>query len=141
MGDDLFWDGIKLYYEKYRNSNASTSDLQRVMESVYKKDLSAFFKQWLYMPGQPELQITTRSGRKNGTTDIIIEQMQAPVFNFDLELQINEASGSEIVKIPVSEKTTIENIKTDKISGIIPDPNVNLLYRISAGSQAIVQAQ
>lgn len=141
MGDDLFWEGIKLYYEKFRNSNASTSDLQSAMESVYKKDLSAFFKQWLYMPGQPELKITTRNGKKYGTIDIIIEQMQASVFNFDLELQINEAAGSEIVKIPVSEKTTIENIKTEKISGIIPDPNVNLLFRISAGSQAIVQAQ
>ena len=49
LGDDLFLEGLRSYYKKYRNRNAGTSDFQKVMEGVYKKDLSEFFKQWLYM--------------------------------------------------------------------------------------------
>lgn len=141
IGDDLFWEGMRSYYEKYRNKNANTSDFQRVMETVSKKDLSAFFEQWLFIPGQPDLKITTRNGTRKGTTDIVIEQMQDHLFNFDLELELHELKGSELIKIPVSEKITIRNIKTEKISEIIPDPDVNLLFRRADGSAVIVQGQ
>lgn len=141
MGDDMFWEGIRVYYEKYRNSNAGTSDFQDIMQKVYKKDLSSFFKQWLYMPGQPELKITTKSGKKTGTTDLIIEQTQDSLFSFDIELQISNPEGMELLKIPISEKITVRNIRPGKISGIIPDPYVNLLFRLDPGSQSIVQVQ
>ncbi len=141
MGNDLFWKGIRLYYERYRNKNASTSDFQSVMESVYRKDLTAFFRQWLYMGGQPELKIKTRTGNKKGTTDIIIEQMQNSLFSFDLELQITDRNGPEIIKIPISEKTTTQTIRTEKISGIIPDPDINLLFRIAPGSEVTSQVK
>jgi aminopeptidase N len=141
MGDDMFWEGIRLYYEKYRNSNAGTSDFQFIMETTYKKDLSSFFKQWLYMPGQPELKITTKSGKKTGTTDVIIEQTQDSLFSFDIELQINKPEGPELLRIPITGKTTVTNVRSGKISGIIADPNVNLLFRMDQGSQSIVQEQ
>jgi aminopeptidase N len=141
MGDDLFYKGLSMYYEKYRNGNAITMDFEKVMENVYKNDLSAFFKQWLYIAGQPELKVTTRTGKKNGTTDIVIEQMQNSLFSFELDLKVTDQKGEELIRIPVSEKTTIRNIEAEKISRIIPDPDVNLLFRISPGSQPTVQAQ
>lgn len=140
LGDDLFFRGLAAYYEKYRNSNAGTADFERIMESVYSNDLSGFFKQWLYTPGQPELKITTNV-KKNGSTDIIIEQTQDSLFSFELELQLTDSKGKELIKIPVSGKTTIQNVKAENIIGIIPDPEVNLLFRISPGSQSTVQVQ
>ncbi len=43
LGDDIFWKGMRLYYEVYRNKNALTSDFQSVMEKVSNKDLARIF--------------------------------------------------------------------------------------------------
>jgi aminopeptidase N len=60
LGTDNFWAGIRLYYARYQNSNASSLDFQHAMEDacaaaadcpVYGKDLSWFFPQWLHRGG------------------------------------------------------------------------------------------
>jgi aminopeptidase N len=131
LGDDLFWKGIRLYYEDYKNKNALTSDFQMVMEKVSKRNLGKFFNQWLFVAGQPDLKITTSSSfERKGFTDLIIEQTQDYLFSFDIELQIKDSTGSHIYKIPVSDRITRKTIKTENILEIIPDPNINLLFRI-----------
>jgi aminopeptidase N len=130
LGEELFWKGMRLYYQDYKNKNALTSDFQKVMETVSNKNLGSFFKQWLFVSGQPELKITTRSGERKGFTDLIIEQKQDSLFSFDIELQIIDSNGSFMLKIPVSERITRKTLKTEKIFEIIPDPDINLLFRI-----------
>jgi aminopeptidase N len=100
------------------------------MEKVSNKDLDQFFKQWLFTAGQPDLQITTTPGEKKGFTDLIIEQKQEYLFSFDIEFQIKDSKGSYILKIPVSDRITRKNIRSEKVTEIIPDPNINLLFRI-----------
>ena len=51
VGDDTFWAGIREYYARYRNANASTADFRRTLEEVSGRDLGWFFEQWLYRPG------------------------------------------------------------------------------------------
>ncbi|MGD0753417.1 MAG: M1 family metallopeptidase [Bacteroidales bacterium] len=130
LGDELFWKGMRLYYEDYKNKNALTSDFQKAMEKVSNKNLGNFFKQWLFEAGQPNLKISTIPGERKGFTDLIIEQTQNSLFSFDIELQIKDLTGSYILKIPISERITRKTLKTEKILEIIPDPNVNLLFRI-----------
>ena len=55
MGDDRFWAGIRDYYARYKNGNASTSDFRAAMERASGRDLSAFFQQWLYRGGVPRI--------------------------------------------------------------------------------------
>ena len=130
LGDDLFWKGMRIYYKDYKNKNALTTDFQNVMEKVSNTDLSNFFKQWLFTAGQPELKITTSRGVKEGFTDITIEQTQQYLFRFDIELQVKDSKGTQMIKIPISEKTTKRTIRSEKVIEIIPDPNINLLFRI-----------
>jgi aminopeptidase N len=127
IGDENFWNGMRLFYETYRNKNVLTIDFQRIMEKTSNTDLSEFFRQWLYTTGQPELKITNRKGKK-GTYEITVEQTQKNIFKFDLELQIKSSDSTWVVKIPVSDKITKKIVETDKIVEIIPDPNVNLLF-------------
>ena len=129
LGDDLFWKGMKLYYSDYRNKNALTSDFQKTMEKVSNRNLEKFFNQWLFVAGQPDLKITSRPGKRKGFTDLIIEQTQDHLFSFDIELQINDLKGLHIFKIPVSDRITRKSIRTKKIIDIIPDPDINLLFR------------
>ena len=130
LGDEVFWQGMKSYYEKFRDKNALTKDFQKEMENAGKKDLTGFFNQWLFVAGQPDLKIKTVNTGKNGFTDIIIEQMQDHLFNFDIELQIKDSKDSYLIKIPVSERITRKTIKAREITEVIPDPNTNLLFRL-----------
>jgi aminopeptidase N len=130
LGDNLFWKGMRLYYENYRNKNALTTDFQMVMEKVSKKSLDKFFNQWLFVAGQPDLKITASSVKGKGFTDLIIEQTQDYLFSFDIEIQIKDSKGLHTIKIPVSDRITRKTLRADKILEIIPDPNINLLFRI-----------
>ena len=56
MGDEAFWSGIRLYYGRYMNANASTTDFREAMEQASGLDLELFFEQWLYSGGNPHLE-------------------------------------------------------------------------------------
>lgn len=43
VGTDIFWKGIRAYYKKYKDSNATTEDFRREMEEASGQDLEAFF--------------------------------------------------------------------------------------------------
>ena len=58
LGDSLFWKSVQKYYSTYAGKNADSHDLQLIFEKVSGKNLSAFFKQWLYTPGIPKLDVT-----------------------------------------------------------------------------------
>ena len=99
------------------------------MEKVSGRNLEKFFNQWLFVAGQPDLKITSRPGKRKGFTDLIIEQTQDHLFSFDIDIQITDSKGSHIFKIPVSDRITRKSIRTKKIIDIIPDPDINLLFR------------
>jgi aminopeptidase N len=130
LGDELFWTGMRLYYEKYRNKNALTDDFKKVMENAGGKNLDIFFKQWLFEAGEPDLKIRTTPGKSTGTTDLVIEQTQDHLFNFDIEVEVHDSGGKHIYKIPVSDRITTKMLSTEKVIEIVPDPNTILLFRM-----------
>jgi aminopeptidase N len=129
IGDEFFWKGMRLYYERFRNGNALTSDFEKVMEEVSKRELGAFFNQWLLVPGQPDLKITSAPGGKNGTMDIVITQLQDHLFTFPMEIQLKDKNGSRTEKLNISGKETLLNVKASPDLKIISDPDVRLLFR------------
>jgi len=129
VGEEYFWKGMKLFYERFRNGNALTDDFRIVMEEVSRKDLKNFFHQWLFVAGEPNLKISLAAGKKSGKTDIVIEQIQDYLFSFDLEIQINDRGSSLAVPVRISQKTTRISIKAGSGIEIIPDPGVKLLFR------------
>lgn len=130
LGDDQFWKGMRLYYDNFRNKNALTSDFQKVMESAGNRKLNGFFKQWLFEAGEPDLKISSVAGVREGTSDLIIEQTQKALFTFNIDLLVRDSGGLHLYKIPVTDRITKKTISTDRILEIIPDPDVNLLFRI-----------
>jgi len=63
-------------------------------------------------------------------TEITIEQTQPLLFRFPLELLINSQEGVFRENIQVSDRISKITVKTGKVIGIIPDPDVNLLFRL-----------
>ncbi len=128
-GEEAFWSGMRLFYERFRNGNALTSDFEKVMEEACGKDLEGFFHQWLYVAGQPDLVITSKKGGGKGNVEITIEQKQDFLFNFPLDLLINTKEGALRKNIRISERISKLLIHTAGLNEIIPDPDVNLLFR------------
>jgi len=121
IGDNNFWKGIRAYYAKYNGGNAGTDDFRRVMEQASGDDLKPFFKQWLFTPGTPNLDIQWVVGEDGNSGNLTITQQQATPFVFNIDLVINGQQRS----VPVSEKVT--KIKTGKPGSLSVDPDVKLL--------------
>jgi len=130
LGDSIFWKGIRNYYSTYAGKNADTHDLELVFEKASGKNLSTFFKQWLYLPGIPRLDVQWSYVAKEKKVSVTVKQLQENVFAFPLELQLKGESGNNqlaVIKISKSEETFTVPVK-EKISSVILDPNVSLLF-------------
>ncbi len=58
VGDEVFFQILRTYTERYRYGNASTADFIAVAEEVSGQDLTEFFDAWLYarkIPAIPEM--------------------------------------------------------------------------------------
>lgn len=130
-GDENFVKGLRLYYNRFRNSNALSSDFEHIMEEVSGMDLGTFFKQWLYIPGQPELRITKKINRKDGSTVVYVEQRQHDLFEFKLDLLIKGTWGEKIENIAIKERITKLVIPSENVTDVSPDPNVKLLFKLA----------
>ena len=128
-GDENFWKGMKIFYERYRNKNALTGDFEKVMEEVSHKNFEKFFHQWLYVAGQPDLKITKTEGKKKGFIDVTIEQKQDIPYFFSIDLAFKGPAGDGTITVPVKDKITHVTIEADLNSEIIPDPAIKLLFR------------
>jgi len=91
MGDEAFWSGIRSYYERYMNANASTADFRRAMEEASGLDLNLFFEQWLYSGGNPSLEGWWEYDATAQAVRIELSQTQSvgPTYELPLELGIH----------------------------------------------------
>jgi aminopeptidase N len=128
IGDSLFQQSIRTYYQKYRLSNADSKDFQQVVESVSKLDLDWFFKQWLYQAEIPTLKI---SDEIIGKTFKLKISQKGHVFRFPLIVEIKLQNGKTVFeKIQIIEKETLFTKKYEsEIGSFRIDPNVDLLYQ------------
>ncbi|MCK8492351.1 M1 family peptidase [Spirosoma sp. RP8] len=135
LGDDVFWKGIRAYYQKYRNANAHTSDFQAVMESVSGKKLETFFRQWLYEPGYPELVWGSSydAAKKALVIDVRQAQRTGVVFTLPLTFSLRDARGREISRTARLNLTNTNQTFTVPVSAqpasIVIDPDNTVLMR------------
>lgn len=130
LGDAVFQKAVQTYYATYSGKNAETRDLQKVFENVSGKNLEQFFRQWLYTPGVPRLEMKWKYIAGQQQLQLSIRQMQKSVYEFPLELLIETASGNthlETVQVNQSQQNFSFSLN-EKPSFIKADPNVNLLF-------------
>jgi aminopeptidase N len=53
LSEKEFWQGIQLYTRTYWGKSVTTADFQAIMEKVSRRNLSAFFEQWVYLTKKP----------------------------------------------------------------------------------------
>jgi aminopeptidase N len=127
-GNDSFWKGIRLYYSRYMNGNATTTDFRRAMEETSGKDLKDFFDQWLYKPGTLQLKGNWQYDDKKKEVMVRLDQVQADgsFFKMPLEIAIYSDANKQpmIRKVSLDSRSNSYTIKVDKMpTTIILDPN------------------
>ena len=131
LGDSVFWKSIREYYAQYAGKTATSEDLQRVFEKVSGKDLKTFFRQWLYIAGQPDLDINWKFDQTKKVLSVTVNQKQSAIFEFPLEVQIlgGTDDGTITKSIQVKEKQTVFSIPLSaKPLRVLVDPQTKMLF-------------
>ncbi len=129
LGDDLFRECLRTFYEEFKYSNALTGDFQRVVESLSGRDFELFFRQWFFEPGHPVLSHEWKYRAKKINFTIVQHQSQC-VFEFPLEIEFRDGKGHSFretvaINAPRQEFTIYSDFKPAEI---ILDPDTWLLY-------------
>ncbi len=128
LGDDLFWKGIRSYYQRFTHGNALTSDFQGVMEEVSGQDLDAFFHQWLFVPGYPEIKMDWKY--RNGKVTMNVRQTQDHhIYEFPLDIGVFVGDEREVKTFQVNgKKQSFTFDLPQEPHRLVPDPDGWLLF-------------
>ncbi len=127
IGNDLFQEAMRAYYQKYQLSNADSKDFQNVVEQVSGTDLDWFFNQWLHIAGHPKLEIDANI--ENRELQLHVNQKEN-IFSFPFKIEIHCTEGPSIKRtLNISQQSTHKDIITRyPIKFIVFDPDVELLF-------------
>jgi aminopeptidase N len=130
LGDIAFRKGIRSYYQKYFNGNATTSDFRNEMEIASGQNLQNFFAQWLYQPGMPHINGKWSWDSKKRELKITLTQTQTQSFSFNLEIGVATSGSDSIdiknVNVNSSQSTFTFPVATKPLS-VTFDPRTTLL--------------
>ncbi len=128
LGTDLFWAGIREYYRRYRDGNASTPEFRKVMEEVSGADLGWFFQQWLYRAGSPVVEGGWKYDAAAKKIQVELTQTQpGDAFRLPLEVGV-KGQQVRIEKIEMTSKQQKFEIAADQEPASVElDPNVWML--------------
>jgi aminopeptidase N len=132
IGTEAFWSGIREYYRRYRDRNASTADFRQVMEEASNRPLSWFFDQWLNRPGIPTLSGHWRYDAAAREIEVEISQTQSEdVYRLPLEIGIGMSDGGQrIDRVDLGSRTGRFRLKSDvPPASVTLDPNTWVLMQ------------
>lgn len=109
LGDSLFRAGMKAYVNKYRFANVTSEDLRHTLEEVSGKDLSQFFRQWVYGAGCPRLEVSAAWDAGQSLLTLTVRQLQDSlptqgVFQFSAPLEFRWGNHSESAVAQISQR-------------------------------------
>lgn len=133
VGSEQFFDGLRAYYKKHRDSNASTDELRAAMEEQCGQKLDWFFKQWLRRAGSPEVSGGWKYDAEAKKVVIDLAQIQSgDPYRLPLEigLTLKEGEAPKVVKVELTKaKETFELEAATAPTEVTLDPNTWALIR------------
>lgn len=128
IGNKAMVNVLQKFYFSYQYKNANTKEFINIAERVSRKELSPFFKQWLYTADHPIL--SSKIKNKRGQVEVRIQQHQSTTFTFPIEIGFKNQEGSlEIHRFEVNAKEQVVILPSPlKVDEIVLDPNVKLFF-------------
>ena len=137
--DALFWQTLGAYLDEFRDSTATTNDLNRVVNETTGKDFTWFFDQWIYGHGYP-----TYSGtwyQKNDTLTMKINQSTSrpgytPFFRMNMPYKLHFSQGDTLIHLEQTQRNQVFRIPLSKdVRAIFIDPENVVLNKNGALSE------
>jgi len=99
VGDSAFFRGVRDYYRLYRDSAVLSEDFRGAMEGAAGRDLGWFFRQWLYQPGYPRLDVALRVDSAAHRAVLRVRQAQPAAWGFFRlpRVEVRFTAGGETV--------------------------------------------
>jgi aminopeptidase N len=134
IGTEAFWEGIRTYYARHLNGNASTDDFRRAMEEASGTDLRWFFRQWLYQGGVLAIDGGWRYDADRGVVTVDLAQTQPSYqFTMPMDIVIHPAGGAPLVeRVRIDDRQhTFEFAVDSEPTAVELDPGVWVLMEAS----------
>jgi aminopeptidase N len=131
VGLDAFWKGIRAYYGRYRDGNASTDDFRQTMEQASGRSLSWFFDQWLKRGGIPQVAGVWRyDAARKAVYVTLTQQPTAAPYRLNVDVALRDAAGvvlkRERLSLSAPSRTYEIGIETAPSDALL-DPDVTTL--------------
>ena len=105
IGHEAFQRGIRAYYARHFNGNATTADFRRAMEEASGQPLGWFFEQWLYKPGTLTVAGHWSYDAAAKQVRVVLEQVQRDGSQFTMPVEIGVYQQGQ--PVPVIERVRI----------------------------------
>lgn len=140
IGTDNFWQGIREYYRRYQNKNASTDDFRQIMEDSSGRNLSWFFRQWLNRSGVPRLEGTWRYDALGKRVELRLTQVQVgdPFrLSLDVGFMFSTAAPSRIEHVELADRgATFSFVAETEPVSVVLDPETSALIDVRSLTKA-----
>lgn len=140
IGDEAFFNGLRLYFERYKNRTASRAEFEAVFNEVSGQDLTPFFQRWLDQAGLPSLDVNWDVQRTDGvySLDVQVCQVNGLTYPTDFEVVATGDGGSQPLSVPLrgDKDTRVRVTLPFAPQGLASDPNERILAR-----EAVQQVQ
>ena len=136
LGDDVFFRGIRSYYQKHKDATANTEDLREAFEQVSGKSLRSFFTRWVYGSGHPQYEVTWRWRPQRKGVEIYLKQSQSSeVFHDPIPVVITTNAGTIKTDLIPASKTYLQLVRsTQRPTRVDIDPDNTLLKEVTVRS-------
>lgn len=124
LGDELFLQGLRKFYQDYQFRRASFAEIEALFSAMAGRDLSSFFSQWIDRTGAPGLALSVDD--VDGQARILFTQLQTDEpYELTVPVALYYAGEVEaqVHRIPITQK--LEGVMAtnyDQLQAVVVDP-------------------
>lgn len=128
LGDDVFFDGLRRFYDSSRFAKAGTDDLIRAFEAESGRSLTDFFERWIHEAALPEITFTyhtdaRRGGEQDDVDAVLRFEQRGTLFEVPVTVTLRYRNGEEdTLIVPITEQVTEVRVP---VRGQLRDVDVN----------------
>jgi aminopeptidase N len=103
VGDDVFFAGVRTFYDDWKFRKAGTDDFRKAMEKASGRDLTGFFESWIYGAAIPEVKF----GYSVRESEVEVRFEQREAVDLPITVIITYATGpADEVVVALKDKVT-----------------------------------
>ncbi len=134
IGDPAFYEGLRLFYQRFKNRPAQWSDLEKVFSETSKEQLDAFFAGWLGSRDIPclsvsGLTVSEKGGKVNLSFDLVQKGQKPKVLRVPCRVITPGGNLDRTIDLN-NEKARVSLDLDDYPEAVVIDPEYDLMRHL-----------